>query len=362
MSVSVLAARLDAESGADGVSLFHSPGLFDGDAAPGERVGGALESNPDVVHLHQVYDPQLIDHLRAHAPVALSAHGYSACPSSVYYFRPGRECTRARGAGCVPNMLVRGCMHTRDPRDLPAMYASAGHRLEALRRADLVIAYSSAVARHLRTNGVGRQALVPLFTTMVAHEGRRPDAGRTVVFAGRLVRPKGAHVLLRAARDVDAELVLCGEGREAPALRALARRLGIEQRVAFKGWLAAEQLAVELAGASVVALPSLWPEPFGLVGIEALAAGRPVLASDTGGVSDWLQDGVSGVLVPPGDTRALARALNELLDDQPRREAMGEAGRSAVAACFSPERHVAALMDGYRAASSTWRAERGARP
>jgi glycosyltransferase involved in cell wall biosynthesis len=255
-------------------------------------------------------------------------------------------------------MVVRGCMHTRDPREAPAMYASAGRRLDALRRADLAVAYSSAVDRHLARNGVTRRALVPLFTTMVARAGDGHANRRRVVFAGRLVRPKGAHVLIRAARDLDVELVVCGEGREAPALRALARRLGIESRVAFRGWLDAQDLAGELADASVVAIPSLWPEPFGLVGIEALAAGRPVVASATGGVSDWLQDGVSGLLVRPGDARALARALGELLSDPERQRAMGAAGRSAVAERFSRERHVATLAESYRAACSTWRATR----
>jgi glycosyltransferase involved in cell wall biosynthesis len=359
VSVTVLAARIDSGAHVEGVRLVHSPALFEPGTAMNERVAEALSGEPDVVHFHQVYDPELVDFLRASAPVAISAHGYSACPSGVYYFRPGQECTRARGPGCVANMLARGCLHTRNPSELPAKYARAGRRLQALRRADLAVAYSSAVDRHLAANGVTRRARVPLFTTVAARQGSGHATRRRVVFAGRLVKPKGVEVLIRAARDVDAEFVICGDGRQLPALRGLARRVGVKDRVSFRGWLAAEELAAELANASVVAIPSLWPEPFGLVGIEALAAGRPVVASATGGVSDWLQDGVTGVLVRPGDARELGRALEELLADPARQQAMGSAGREAVAERFSRERHVAKLVEGYRAAGSTWRSERG---
>jgi glycosyltransferase involved in cell wall biosynthesis len=360
LRVSVLAGRVAQDRQTEALSIFHAPSLFDADAAPHERIGEAARSEPEVVHFHQVYAPELIDFLRERAPVVVSAHSYGACPSGVYYFRPGRECTRAHGLGCIPRMLARGCMHARDPRELPGKYVRAGRALEAFRRADLAVAYSSAVDRHLEANGVRRRAIVPLFTTMAPLTGAGHSDRRRVVFAGRVVQPKGAEVLIRAAVEVDAEFVICGEGRQLPALRALARRLGIEQQVSFRGWLPASELARELADASVVAIPSLWPEPFGLVGIEALSAGRPVVASDTGGVSDWLQDGVSGLLVPPGEARALARALNELLSDPERQRAMGAAGRDTVAERFSREQHVQALVAAYGAARSTWRLEHGA--
>jgi len=100
-------------------------------------------------------------------------------------------------------------------------------------------------------------------------------------------------------------------------------------------------------------VPSLWPEPFGLVGIEALAVGRPVVASATGGILDWLTDGV-GLTVTPGNARELARALDGLLSDPDRQRAMGELGRELVARRFSAERHVQALLGAYRTARSAW--------
>jgi glycosyltransferase involved in cell wall biosynthesis len=143
-------------------------------------------------------------------------------------------------------------------------------------------------------------------------------------------------------------------------MRQLARRLDVQERVRFRGWLDADQLAQELADSSVVAMPSLWPEPFGLVGIEGFAAGRPAVASATGGIGDWLEHGVSGLCVPPGNARELARALEELLADPQRQRRMGLAGQQAVSARFTPERHLEALLDAYASARSSWRGSRRA--
>jgi glycosyltransferase involved in cell wall biosynthesis len=355
--VLVLAARIESDVRVPGVTLSHAPALHKRDAAMQARVGEALGWAPDVAHLHQVDDPDIVDALRQATPVVLSAHGYTACTSGVHHFRPGHECARAHGPGCVP--LLLGCAHSRNPSALPARYAHATRGLRALLSADLAVSYSSAVDRHLATNGVSRRMIVPYFPTFPARAAHAPDPGRRVVFAGRVVPAKGVAVLIRAARRVQGEFVICGDGRQLPALRRLARRAGVAERVRFTGWLSPERLADELAGASVVALPSVWPEPFGLVGIEAHAAGRPVVASDTGGVGDWLEHGVSGLMVAPGNARALAGALVELLADPGRQATMGSAGKSSVAARYSAQRHLSTLLDGYRAARASWQTRRG---
>lgn len=358
-AVSVFTTEIESAERFPGVTLYSRPQLLRTDAPMGDRIGELPSDRPQIVHLHQVDDPEIVETLRAQAPVVISAHGYTACTAGVHYFRPGQECTRAHGRGCVPNLIARGCAHTFRLDALPARYRHAVQGFAALHAADLAVSYSTAVDRHLATNGVRDRIVVPYFPTMSRAYSGGHATRRRVVFAGRVVSPKGVGVLIRAARHVEAELVVCGDGWQLAAMRRLARRLGVADRVRFMGWLDPEQLARELAEASVLALPSLWPEPFGLVGIEALAAGRPVVASATGGVRDWLDDGVSGLCVKPGDVRALARALAELLADPARQEAMGMAGKAAVAARFSHERHLAALLEGYERARSRWSSERG---
>jgi glycosyltransferase involved in cell wall biosynthesis len=361
VEVHVLAVRDELRQPLQGITVHTSRELFKRDVPVERRVGDALAGDYSVIHTHQFDDPQVTAHLRRRAALISSVHGFSACTSGVHYFRPGQECQRPHGPGCVPNLLLRGCAHTRDPRWLPDSYRRVSAARASLRTADLTVSYSHTIDRHLEVNGIARRAIVPLFSTVPVARGSGHERRRRVVFAGRLVRPKGVDVLLRAARTVEAEFVICGSGRRLEALRRLAARLGVEARVSFTGWLAAEQLAAELAEASVVAIPSLWPEPFGLVGIEALSAGRPVVASATGGVEDWLEHGRTGLCVPPGDVQALADALAELLGDPERQQQMGAAGRTAVGERFTESRHVEALLDAYDSAERHWEQARGPR-
>lgn len=354
VDVSVAAVRIESAAPAAGIDLIHTPELLNADTSPERRLGGALSSAPLAVHAHQLNDPELVAFMRRSAPVLLSVHGYTACTSGAHYFKPGQECMRPHGPGCAPHLALRRCVHTRHARGLPSAYRRVGRALEALRMADLTVSYSSAIDRHLATNGVARRRVVPLFPTMSAQTGSGHAERRRVVFAGRVIATKGVEVLIRAAREVDAEFVICGDGWRLAAARRLAQRLRVAERVRFTGWLETDRLAHELAEASVVVMPSIWPEPFGLVGIEAFAAGRPVIASDTGGVGDWLRDGVNGLGVRPGDHHALARALGELLADPARQLKMGAAGKELTESQFSAERHVAALLDAYQSARSAW--------
>jgi glycosyltransferase involved in cell wall biosynthesis len=356
LTVSVIAARVEPQDTIPGVQVIERRDLMNARASVDQRLGDRVWGSPDVIHLHQVENLDLVDDLRRTSPLVLSAHGYTACTSGVHYFKPGQECDRAHGPGCIPN-LAR-CGHTRYPKTLLAKYRNASRGLAALRRSDLAVSYSTAVDRHLRTNGIRDRAVVPYFPTMPARKGSGHEGRRRVVFAGRMVRSKGVGILIRAARDVDGEFVLCGDGREVEGLRALAGSLGLGDRVRFTGWLDGGDLAAELADASVVVMPSLWPEPFGLVGIEALAAGRPVVASATGGVLDWLQDGVGGLAVPPGDPALLAQALDEMLADTGRQQEMGQAGKRFVEQRFTADRHVERLVEIYSQAQALWEAAR----
>ncbi len=352
VQVTVLCARNDGEARLDGVDIVESPTLFDASADPRERTATALERGASVIHLHQVEDPGLLAWLHERAPVVVSAHGYTACTSGVHYFRPGHECMRPHGPGCVPRLP--GCAHTTNPSRLPGSYRSASLGLRSLRECDLAISYSTAIDRHLEINGVKRRAVVPYFSTLRAASGSGHEHRRRVVFVGRVVAPKGVGVLIRAARAVDAEFVVCGDGWRLEEMRKLAARIGVADRFRFTGWLEPGELAGEIAEASVVAIPSVWPEPFGLGGIEAFEAGRPVVASLTGGTGDWLQDGINGLAVRPGDVDQLAGALSELLADPQRQRAMGEAGRAMTAQKFTPRSHLQALQAAYQRAQASW--------
>ena len=191
---------------------------------------------------------------------------------------------------------------------------------------------------------------LPYFTVPPPAPPPPPGAARTILFSGRLVREKGLHVLLAALARVPPpwRLLVAGDGMDRPRAERIAGRLGVAGRVSFLGWLDRAAVARCHAEAAVVAVPSLWPEPFGIVGLEAMAYARPVVAFGVGGVPEWLADGETGHLVEPRDVTALADRIAALLADPVRAAAMGAAGRVRVEREFSAAAHVDRLLAVYR--------------
>ena len=198
VEVHVVARVVDRDEPAAGVHVHESPHLLDTGVPAEERLAGMLTAAPAAVHLHQFEDPEVAIAVRRHAPLVLSMHGYSACTSGVHYFRPGQECGRPHGPGCWPNLLGRGCAHTRNPTSLPAAYRDATRAVRVLREADLGVSHARVIDRHLAANGVACRAIVPLFATLEPVRAEGHEDRRRVVFAGRVVRAKGLSVLLRA--------------------------------------------------------------------------------------------------------------------------------------------------------------------
>jgi glycosyltransferase involved in cell wall biosynthesis len=134
----------------------------------------------------------------------------------------------------------------------------------------------------------------------------------------------------------------------APDLRARVSRLGIGRRVTFAGWLNGPALDAAFTDASVVVVPSRWPEPFGIVGIEAMAHRRPVVAFRVGGIPEWLSDGTAGFAVTPFDTAAFGERLQWLLAHPADAAAMGLAGRARVERDFHAGAHLSRLVPIYQ--------------
>jgi len=172
-----------------------------------------------------------------------------------------------------------------------------------------------------------------------------PKASGGALYVGRLSAEKGADVLLKAWRGSSLPLRLVGEGPEQGRLQELAAHA---PGASLAGFQAPSQVSQSLADAGVVVLPHRWEEPFGLVVIEAFAAGRPVIASDLGGPAELINHGVEGLLVPAGDPEALARATRDLLCNPARLAAMGRAARATYEERFTPAAHARALLSVFR--------------
>jgi glycosyltransferase involved in cell wall biosynthesis len=227
--------------------------------------------------------------------------------------------------------------------------------LAALREADAAVVYSDCIRRHLSENGVNRLHVVPSFVEPPTDLVSLPTA-RRVFFLGRLVPYKGVDVLIRALKRVpDATLEICGDGWSGPSLRRHVSRAGMQDQVSFLGYQDTSLLREMFDRSACVAVPSLWPEPFGQVGIEAMARARPVIASDTGGIREWLRDRETGYLVRPGDEVALASAIDRMFANYTEASEMGRRGAEVVETCFSPAAFVAKTLPVYHSAIDAWR-------
>jgi phosphatidylinositol alpha-mannosyltransferase len=212
-------------------------------------------------------------------------------------------------------------------------YRIAGPALRPLyRRLAARIAVSEEARRTVeQVFGKGDVTVIPNGVEWSRFSSLPPPSGSLILFVGRMEKRKGAAVLVEAftrlaERRPDAELVLAGEGPERATVEKAIPEV-LRDRVMFTGRVDPAELAEVFGRAAVVAAPSLGGESFGIVLLEAMSAGRPVVASSIPGYAAVVRDGVDGVLVPPGDPVALAEALDGVLADAAKARAMGEAGR-----------------------------------
>jgi len=188
---------------------------------------------------------------------------------------------------------------------------------EVVRKAAAVIATSDALRTSLAEQGIDSDRVYLFSDPPVPPLPRQPDARPLFLFVGRLDIEKGVDTLLRAfatthASVADARLRIVGQGGLRPALENLARSLGLQDCVTFCGWQEPHEIDVELSRAWALVAPSRWPEPFGLVALEAMFRGVPAVVPVLGGLVELVEHGVTGLVFPPNDVAALSQLLLDL--------------------------------------------------
>jgi glycosyltransferase involved in cell wall biosynthesis len=360
ITVRLLARDVSPSARLDGVTTHAIPWADDDggvnlDAA--RAVAAELrEHPPDVVVTASVFDGAVLDAVRANALRWVARiHDHRAfCPTGDrVYPQFEAPCSARMGAACRGASLVRGCVH--GPR------ASSFRRIaerESLRdrlvRADLVFVSSDHMRTTCISNGVqaGRIEITPPplpDAAFAAVPAARP-AARTLLFAARLTPRKGLRSLLGALAKLPADerpgLVVAGEGEaEERDARSQAAHDGV--RVEWRGKLNADEMRQAIDASDAVAVPSLWPEPFGLVGIEAQARGRPAVAYEVGGIGDWISD--AGISVRRGDESALAGAIRAILDERTWNDFAAKA--RAHAETYRLDAHVDRLINVFQGAT-----------
>ena len=286
---------------------------------------------PDVIYCHRLLNPTHEAAILGIAPMLFFAHDYyGTCISGAksFMFPPrGRPCHRRFGPGCLLCYYPRRCGGL-SPLTMWRDYTVQKARLKSLSKYAAVVVASEHMAMEYRQHGLSAQVLhyiqEPPMSIEIS-ERQPPKEELNLFFMGRMEKLKGGHMLLAALPQIakffpgKVRCDFAGDGRQttrwqtqAAALMAAHRQI----KVNFHGWLGSEPRRRLLLKSHLLVVPSIWPEPFGLVGCEAGALGVPTVAFDVGGISEWLKDGENGVLAP---------------GNPPKPEGLGQAVAKAIA-------------------------------
>jgi glycosyltransferase involved in cell wall biosynthesis len=321
-------------------------------------------TRPDVVHLHNTFpllSPAVLYACReARVPVVATLHNYKLACANGEFYRQGAVCHDC--ADGRPGQAVQhGCYRGSRVASVPVVLAGRVHR-PAWRSLVSAYIFISASQRDL-LSGVGlppdrvfvRHNLI-LPREVPAAAGQDGPRTPTVVYAGRLDPAKGARLLMAAwdrylarrgaaGAEPGLRLVIAGGG---PLAGEVAAWAASRPSVELTGQVSRDRCAELVARARAVLLPSTWEETFGLVAVEAMAAGTAPIAAGHGSFPELITPDVDGVLFTPGDPESLALAISDADTDPERYETLGEQARKTYEARFDPAANLEQLLGIYR--------------
>jgi glycosyltransferase involved in cell wall biosynthesis len=321
-------------------------------AKEGEVKAAMRDFDPDIVHVHNAY-PALgpAVHLAAKElgiPLVQTVHNFRMrCPNG-YMFTEGQLCNRCE-KGAYLNAVVHNCFPSKKQA---AAYAGAlwTHRflLRLERQVRIFVTPSRFIHDCLVGWGVPEERVRTIPHFIEPYPGASSLPGDHGIYVGRLSSEKGVDTLLRALRMAeDPPFLVVGDGPLKEPLQTLARELGL-RNTRFTGRMAHDQVEQTLEGSRFVAIPSLWHEPFGLVALEAMALGRPLLVTRRGCLPEFVSSG-AGLLCEAENPVGMATQISHLFQDDDLCAEMGARGITLSLSDFHPSRHLDRLLTAYGA-------------
>lgn len=328
-------------------------------------IAGLRAWNPDLLYVHGLEEPEIEEQLLAVAPAVLFVHGYyGTCISGAKTFKNPviTPCHRTFGWQCLLQYYPRRCGGW-SPVTMVREFHRQTDRRELLARYRAIVTHSSHMQREYSRHGLSSSQIFNIRYAS-ASEAEGASAARRVhahhggawrlLFVGRMDRLKGGRELLESLPGVvkalqhDVHLTLAGDGPAQQEWRRQAAdicRREPKLRVDFCGWVGREEIEHLFANADLLVLPSLWPEPFGLVGLEAARHRLPVAAFAVGGIPDWLQPGINGYLAngDPPTTEGFTEAIAACLKNRGTHERLRD-GAARVSAAFDYRQHLDTLL------------------
>ena len=310
---------------------------------------------PDVLLIHKLDDTGVVAAASRLVPTARMIHDHDlVCLRRHKYFPIGhRICDKPAGMACYRHLcfIQRAKPGARLPVHL-ALVSTRRQAIAAHRDVRRFIVGSRWMRDELTMNGIDParvEVLPPVPMALSKTSALAPSREPEVLFVGQVIRGKGVDLMLRALASVPPpwHATIVGTGNHLDTCKALASELGLAEQVEFAGWIDHSRLEQYYARAALSLVPSRWPEPFGMVGIEAMARGRPVVAFDAGGIPDWLDDGVTGLLAPQADVQTLGAHITRLLADPDLAARLGRQAATRVSERFRSDlflRNLAAVL------------------
>ncbi len=283
-----------------------------------------LYINPDVIYIHQLDSYKMYEEIvRTNIPTVRFFHDHKlfCLREHKYTTIKKHTCTKKLGLGCY------GCLGFINKDESPVGFSiNTLGKMEKLqnvnRKLNHFIVASEYMKEHLSLHEFDEQRITinPLYAANKFEYSSSTNftQNKTLLFVGQLINGKGLDALLKAMNKIPEEynLIVVGSGKQEEYFKHYAKELKIQNRVKFVGQASHEELEEYYKKAYCLVVPSRAPETFNLVGIEAQKVGLPVIATDVGGISQWLKDDVNGLLVKPNDIKDLEEKINDLISDK----------------------------------------------
>lgn len=315
------------------------------------------EFQPELIYVHNLDNLEVMEALlNSSLPLVrmVHDHGMYCMRRYKYNYFTRVPCFRAASFYCVFPCLAFVARNRAGGFPIKwVSYTAKRKEIRLNQRCQRLVVYSQYAKDELLRNGFDAQRIeihVPIRCWGTEAQVSSFSDRNLILFAGQIVRGKGVDVLLEALAKVRVpfECIILGDGNHREHCEQLCARLGLNGRVRFQGFVLRQELKSFYLETSVFVVSSLWPEPFGLVGPEAMRYGLPVVAFDTGGIREWLIDGETGYLVPWMDTDLFAARIEQLLTNKDLARQMGRRGLERVNHEYDASRQIDSLESMFR--------------
>ena len=309
---------------------------------------------PDLIYIHNIANIVCLEELQSISiPKVRMIHDHeSYCMRGYRYFPWNRKvCTKKAGFPCLfPCMAPIKRDRTARPFGFRwESWRDKMHEISLNQKLDAFFVGSEFMKKELILQDFNSEKIqiippVPLPAQSTIQSSFSPE--NIILFIGQVIRGKGLDCLIEALNKVQTPWRLCviGQGTHLDFCKQRALALGLNERIDFVGYLPQTEILDYMSEATMLAVPSVWPEPFGAVGLEAMRQGLPVIAFDSGGIRDWLIHEKTGYLVPNQDITTFAQRIESLLLNKDQAKLMGEAGKNRADKEFSFEEHMDSLV------------------